>query len=225
MWDRTTDGFLPGPWFKGRILADRSDVSPDGRHLIYFAVGGMGWARRATGGTWTAISALPSLTAMSIWGQGDTWGGGGMFASSSSFWLLADANTFLLRDDSSLRRETYGYHRLPIEARMERDGWVRKGDDAKRRPVFEKVIPGKWILRKVGWYRGYEIERPDASKLAFPTWEWAEWDRERLVWAEGGRLSTGEVGDHQLDSVRALYDFHPMTPPTRPKFIDAKSSQ
>ncbi|MDP9115214.1 MAG: hypothetical protein M3O20_16215, partial [Acidobacteriota bacterium] len=33
LWDRTNDKFKPGPWFKGRIFADRSDLSPDGRHM------------------------------------------------------------------------------------------------------------------------------------------------------------------------------------------------
>src|SRR3954465_4729128 len=79
IWDRANDRFKPGSWFKGRIFADRSDVSPDGRHMIYFAMGGVEWAIPATGGTWTAISELPSLKAAALWGQGDTWAGGGMF--------------------------------------------------------------------------------------------------------------------------------------------------
>lgn len=36
IWDRAADEFRPGQWFKGRIYADQSDVSPDGRHMIYF---------------------------------------------------------------------------------------------------------------------------------------------------------------------------------------------
>ena len=242
MWDRTTDGFQPGPWFKGRILADRSDVSPDGRHLIYFAMGGMGWAIPATGGTWTAISVLPSLKAMSIWGQGDP--RLPALLSISTCRLSAGPSPGA-EEECSCRAVLSGWKRMPIcssfemiqsydekrmpphrrhKSRMERDGWVRKGDNAKG-PVLEKVIPEGWILRKVGWYCGYEIERPNASKLTFLAWEWAEWDRRRLVWAEGGRLLTAKVGNHQLDFVRALYDFNPMTPPSRPGSLDAKSSQ
>jgi len=56
--------------------------SPDGQHMIYFAMGGVEWAIPATGGTWTAISELPSLKASALWGQGDTRGGGGMFILS-----------------------------------------------------------------------------------------------------------------------------------------------
>ena len=69
IWDRANDKFKPGSWFKGRIFADRSDISPDGRHMIYFAMGGVAWAIPATGGTWTAISELPSLKAAALWGQ------------------------------------------------------------------------------------------------------------------------------------------------------------
>lgn len=69
IWNRTNDKFKPGQWFKGRIYADRSDISPDGRHMIYFAMGGVAWAIPATRGTWTAISELPSLKATSLWGR------------------------------------------------------------------------------------------------------------------------------------------------------------
>src|SRR5258708_15156016 len=137
IWDRTNDKFKPGSWFRGRIFADRSDISPDGRHMIYFAMGGVAWAIPATGGTWTAISELPSLKASALWGQGDTWGGGGMFLSKSSFWLEADANTYLIRDNSGLRRETCGPDR-PYQSRMERDGWVAK-EGGKKGPMIEKV--------------------------------------------------------------------------------------
>ena len=74
--------------------------------MIYFAMGGVAWAIPATGGTWTAISRVPSLRAIALWGQGDTWGGGGMFTSNTSYWLNLDINTFLIRDDSNLRRDS-----------------------------------------------------------------------------------------------------------------------
>jgi hypothetical protein len=83
LWDRRADEFTPGQWFKGKIYPDRADISPDGRHLIYFAMGCVAWATLKTGGTWTAISRVPSLTALALWPQGDTWGGGGMFKTSS----------------------------------------------------------------------------------------------------------------------------------------------
>lgn len=221
IWDRTHDKFKPSSWFRGRIFADRSDISPDGRHMIYFAMGGVAWAIPATGGTWTAISELPSLKAAALWGQGDTWGGGGMFISNSSFWLEADANTRLIRDDSGLRRETYGANR-PYQSRMERDGWVKK-EARNKRPIFEKAIRENWILRKVGWNGGYELEQHQECKLAFPSWEWAEWDHQRLVWADSGCLRAARVGTHKLGPVRTLHDFNDMMPPHEASLLDLEA--
>jgi hypothetical protein len=211
IWDRTNDEFKPGPWFKGRIFADRSDISPDGRHIIYFAMGGVAWAIPSTGGTWTAISELPSLKASSLWRQGDTWGGGGMFESNNSYWINADANTSLLRDNSGLRREAYDPHRK-CRSPMEQDGWARKNGSVEKGPAFERIIGNGWILRKIGHKPRYQLEQPGEHKPNFRSWEWADWDRHRLVWAEGGRLMAARVGVHKLHSIRTLYDFNGMVP-------------
>jgi hypothetical protein len=202
IWNRLNDKFKPGPWFKGRIYADRSDISADGKHLIYFAMGGVAWAIPETGGTWTAISKLPLLKATALWGQGGTRGGGGMFTSNKSFWLEADENTSLIRDDSGLRREKD----RPRQSRLERDGWIARGR------LLEKNVRGSWLLRRVGPDSGYELEQPGERKLEFPAWEWADWDRHRLVWAEGGCLRTAALGPHKLGSTSTLYDFNGMVP-------------
>jgi hypothetical protein len=132
IWNRVSDKFKPGQWFKGRIFGDCSDISPDGRHMIYFAMGGVAWAIPATGGTWTAISKLPSLKAEALWGQGDTWGGGGMFTSNKSFWLEATAETFLIRDNSGLRRETHGAHRASSTRVADGEGRVGCKEDCQQ---------------------------------------------------------------------------------------------
>jgi hypothetical protein len=222
IWDRTKDKFKPGSWFKGRIFADRSDISPDGRHMIYFAMGGVSWAIPATGGTWTAISQLPSLKAVALWGQGDTRGGGGMFLSNNSYWLEADGHTSLIRDNSGLRRETYGPHRQ-YQSRMERDGWVTKNDGSGAH-LFEKIIREGWILRRIGLEGGYELEQPGEHKLEFPAWEWAEWDRKLLVWASGGCLLAARIGTHKLGPVHTLYDSNSMPAPAsiKPPLKDAQ---
>lgn len=204
-WNRENDRFKRGQRFKGRIFVDRSSLSPDGRHMIYFAMGGVSSAIGATRGTWTAISRAPSLTAIALWGQGDTWGGGGMFTSNNSYWLDANDNTFLIRDSSGLRRDV----KPPAYSRMERDGWICKYDSGS---VFEKAIPKGWILRKIirhGRPERHELEQTeDHTKLLFPEWEWAEWDRKRLVWAEAGRLRAASLKSHELGTVRTLHDFN-----------------
>jgi hypothetical protein len=151
-------------------------------------MGGVAWAIPATGGTWTAISQLPSLKASALWGQGDTWSGGGFFLSNDTFWLEADDKTFLIRDHSGLRREVDRPH-LRFRSREERDGWGGKGGDPT---AIEKSIRNGWILRKFGWA--------------------AQGDRKRLVWAEKGCLRSARIGSHKLGPVRTLYDFNGMVP-------------
>ena len=214
MWDRRDDTLQPGQWFKGKIYADYSDISPDGRHMIYLAMAGLAWAVPETGGSWTAISILPSLTAVALWGQGGDTRGGGMFISNDCFWLYDSANTYLIRDNSGLHRETYPPDRwrtLSCERRMERDGWVAQGGWAALRPILEKTIHEGWVLRRLGWDGEYELEHPREGKLSLPSWECAEWDRHRLVWADKGCLRAARVGRHGLDSVRTLYDFNDVT--------------
>ena len=213
LWDRAHDKFKLGQWFKGRILVDRSDLSPDGRHMIYFAMGSAGWAIPATGGTWTAISRVPSLKAIALWGHGDTWGGGGMFARNSSYWLYPANKLFLIRDNCKLRRETSP----PAFTRVEQPaGWVRK-EIGRLHYAFEKTIPKGWILRRIVQYRKadlYELDqRQNNCKLKFSKWDWADWDDNRLVWAEEGCLRAAKIRSHNLGTIRTLYDFNGMKPP------------
>ena len=56
-WNRRDDSFKSGQWLYGRIYERRSDLAPDGRHLIYFAMNGR-WTSSAKG-AWTAISRAP----------------------------------------------------------------------------------------------------------------------------------------------------------------------
>lgn len=139
LWDRDRDKFKPCQRFKGRILTSMSDTSPDGRFMIYSAMGGSAWAIPAIGGTWTAISRVPSLTAIALWGQsGSTWGCGGMFTSNHSYWLGSDANTFLIRDTNLLWRE----RKRPNHSSVQRDGWSQKnGPREVRRVYMRKRFP------------------------------------------------------------------------------------
>jgi hypothetical protein len=213
LWNREHDTFKLGPWFKGRLYPERSDVSPDGRHLIYFAMGGVAWAIPATNGTWTAISRLPSLTALALWGQGDTWGGGGMFTSNQSYWLNADANTFLVRDDAPLWRD----RKRPAGSRRELAGW--KTTKPWLGEVSEKAMPKGWVLRRIARYPKrdrYELEQAEhGHKLVFPAWEWADWDRKRLAGAECGCLRAAALSLHKLGAVSTLYDFNAIMPPRK----------
>lgn len=47
-WNRENDCFTMGQWLKGKLYHFRSDISPNGQHWVYFAMG-------ARGQTWTDI--------------------------------------------------------------------------------------------------------------------------------------------------------------------------
>jgi hypothetical protein len=123
-WDLSNDHFEKGQWFKGRIYEHHCDLSPSGRYLVYWAGN-----HKAPYYHWTAVSRPPYLTAISLW-PNDGSIGGGVFDDESRLLL-----TYLSR------RKAYGnplpngfeveawtgdYH-APLghitEARLLRDGW------------------------------------------------------------------------------------------------------
>lgn len=68
LWARETDQFRLGQWLNGRIYERRSDLAPDGKHFLYFAMNGR-WKSEVRG-TWTAISRAPCLKALSLFPRG-----------------------------------------------------------------------------------------------------------------------------------------------------------
>jgi len=87
-WNTDNDSFEHGQWFHGVMEADRSDLSPSGNRLIYFA---KGHKRRGVAegyaDTWTAVSRPPYWTALALWPLGNTWFGGGLFADEGTVLL------------------------------------------------------------------------------------------------------------------------------------------
>src|SRR6187401_1906577 len=94
-WNLKDDSFEGGQWLKARIYERRSDLSPSGERLVYFAA-----SYRGPHQTWTAVSRPPYFTALALWPKGDAWGGGGLFSSENELLLnhpssqLALANGF-----------------------------------------------------------------------------------------------------------------------------------
>ncbi len=78
LWDIDADTFTEGHWFKGTIDTYLCDVSPDASKMIYTAQKRHKWwiPDGATKNNWTAISRPPYLTALAMWPNSDTPGGG-----------------------------------------------------------------------------------------------------------------------------------------------------
>ena len=232
-WQRDTDRFELGQWLKARIYERRCDLSPDGRHLLYFAMNGR-WASEAKG-AWSAISQAPYLKASTLLAKGDCWHGGGLFLSNRDYWLNDGYGHTVLRDASGLKRAerdpqhaSYGGECPGVYyLRLQRDGWTLRDAPTGTRSgttwMFEKRINAHWQLRKFAhaglghaagrgcYYDEHALWHPRAERLLpLPDWEWADVDRGRLVWAEHGVLSAGFVAVDGLRDVRVLFDFRAM---------------
>ncbi|MFZ5557521.1 MAG: hypothetical protein ACOZDY_12520 [Pseudomonadota bacterium] len=230
-WDREHDRFRVGQWLYGRIYERRCDLSPDGRHLIYFAMNGR-WSSRVKG-SWTAISRAPYLKALALWAKGDCWQGGGLFLGPKKYWINGGGAHELLHDESRLQasldspwHEGYGGECPGVYyIRLQRDGWAMQHtapDGADGRVTrFEKRVNDHWRLRKLAFAtlfrpegRGCYFDRHQlrnartGETVDLPAWEWAEVDRGRIVWAEAGVLFAARVERRGLGAALALHDFN-----------------
>ena len=93
LWDTKRDIFTPGQWFKGRVYENKCDLSPDGKLLIYFVLKGNS-VQPDYGYTWTAISKPPYFTALALWKEHGTWGGGGHFIDNKTVRIYVPKDSF-----------------------------------------------------------------------------------------------------------------------------------
>ena len=132
-WDLAADRFERGHWFTGRIHDKRSDLSPDGELLVYFAAKYVHPTpeRPHAMYAWTAVSRAPWLTALALWPKTDAWWGGGLFTGPRDLWLnhppdQADAHPG--HPTRGLRVETNpdasGENEPVYARRLDRDGWA-----------------------------------------------------------------------------------------------------
>lgn len=233
LWNRDRDTFHLGQWLKGRIYERRSDISPDGKHVIYFAMNGR-WQSESRG-AWTAISRVPYLKAIAFFPKGDCWHGGGLWTGKTKYWLNDGYGHKALHHPSSLQRDTqyhpeggYGGECLSVYyPRLLRDGWtwidrikIRQWQD---KDIFEKPIGQGWTLRKIAhaevgapvgkgcYWDEHELIGPNSvTAMACPDWEWAELDNKRLVWATAGKLYAAQVRKDGLKNETVLFDFNDM---------------
>jgi len=222
---------------KGRIYERRTDISPDGKHMIYFAMNGK-WSSE-TRGAWTAVSKAPYLKALDLFAKGDCWEGGGLFLSTNRYWVndrYYDPNNLLYNNSSCLRDEefrpdlNYGAECTGVYyPRLLRDGWklIERADrnSWNSATIFEKPLLKDWVLRKVAheqigspvgkgcyWDEHELVNSVSKTRISCPDWEWADWEQDTLVWAEAGKLyRAGLSGRTELRSAKLLHDFNSYT--------------
>lgn len=230
-WDQHDDSFECGQWFKGRVYERRSDLSPDGEHLIYFAAN-----HKPPHGTWTAISRPPYFTALALWPKGDCWNGGGWFLSKLSFVLNHGAHQAELAEGFSLKKlrraelARWGGEDSTVWWNvLERDGWMRVEDGKFERGArgWKAILPERWVKehpgRKLslemciagvgaqdrGWYNlRYRVFTIKGEVMAPRSLDWADWDRGGdLAMASDGKILRRGVRKGELLPEVELADF------------------
>jgi len=219
---------------KGRIYERRSDLSPDGKYFLYFAMNGR-WQSEARG-AWSAISRAPYLKALALFPKGDCWHGGGLWISNRTYWLNDGYGHSALRDTTLVRRdpqycpsEYYDGEDLGVYYhRLMRDGWTLTEQGYvgkwKDKDVFEKPIGHGWTLRKIAhaelgasegkgcYWDEHELAHARSNTIiACPKWEWADLDGKRLVWTNDGKLTCARIKTSGLTDMTQLCDFNDLT--------------
>ena len=233
LWNRRNDTFEIGQWLKGRIYERRSDLSPNGKHFIYFAMNGR-WQSEAKG-SWTAISRTPYLKAIALFPKGDCWNGGGLFTANQRYWLndgcVHDQMTTtreVVRDARFRLTENYGGECPGVYyPKLMRDGWelgrTEELGKCNRVTIFEKPLVRGWTLRKLAhaegnpdpgkgcyWDEHELVNAKSGQTVSCPGWEWADLDGKRLVWASEGKLFAARLTVSGLINEHELYDFNEM---------------
>ena len=229
-WNRADDSFTLGQWFKGRIYHFRSDISPDGKHWIYFAMSKL--AR-----TYTVVAKTPYLKALDFYPKGDAWNGGGLFTSNRDYWLNTGpfaygipkkTSKFSVQDKWLGKDDEQGECPGVYFRRLQRDGWTHLSwtQPGAEHSVwrFEKRINEHWNLIKLfnakwpskpgqGIYFEEHLlqHKKTAQEITFPDWEWADIDGARLLWAEKGLIMQGRVSKNGLEGKKMLFDANPLS--------------
>lgn len=164
-WWLSSDKLEVGQWFKGRIHERRSDLSPDGELLVYLA------AKHTGLGTWNAVSRPPYLTALAIWPNIGTWGGGGLFETDRTLGLNVmkaqpepHGDFKIPKNFRATRIADWGGRGEdePIEStRMERDGW--RFTSAGKHSGYKSGAPAHWTFEEP---ETCERERPRVGHKA-----------------------------------------------------------
>lgn len=185
LWDTAHDTFERGQWLNGRVYEEKCDLSPDGELFVYFSAKHGKPRDEAIGGIWTAVSKPPYFTALALWPQMGTYGGGGLFADRRKLALrICSSDIAAGFTTGPLKFEE---HAVPYDAKWERDGWFPAEMVRKRCVRWVKAHPRLGIhLSFEPDEKMYTLRSPEAELLLA---EWADFDRRgRLVFAAGGKI-------------------------------------
>lgn len=149
-WDLTTDTFTYGQWVKARIYPEMCDLSPDGKHLLYFAQ-----THKGQYVTYFGISIAPYLKAINFYNEAGTYTIGGHWVDTKTFWVEGISSverecTWLKRVDAPNGRQR------SFVFRNQRCGWGHLKEESKDfyyRDFFKEDFGFALLdlLAKVAW--------------------------------------------------------------------------
>ncbi len=227
-WDRKTNEVVRGQWLKGRIYPRRCDLSPDGRHIIYFAYNGR-WQQESLG-SWTAVSRYPYLKALDFWPKGDAWNGGGLFLSNQKYLLYErfphQQSTFSgefqvkkgIPNFRIMNNECLGIY-IP---KLMRDGWKYEGRQREEKDqiitmvkrVNSQISVQKWVHATISppkgkgvYYEEHQILGIDYKPEYFKDVENLDCYQETLFWPYQGKIYTAKVRGDFIDEAKEVHDF------------------
>lgn len=234
-WDTGKDTFEEGQWFHGHIYVGRSDLSPSGSLLVYFAnkLNRKTVTDKEYTYAWTAISKPPFLTALALWPKGDCWHGGGLFTGQHDVFLNHRPDTAVPHPKHlpkgvrvTANPNAAGEDDPILLRRMERDGWTLKqsleydyyGRRTTKPAILEKANKkGSLTLRVEKYYDPEEqwlcsIVTRQGKEFPIGVGTWADFDQAgRLVFASQGRLFSGTLKKGRVALVQ-LADFNASKP-------------
>jgi hypothetical protein len=241
-WNTSSDEFVPGQWFHGRIYERRCDLSPNGSLLIYFCnkINARTLKDQEYTKAWTAISHPPYLTALALWPKRDCWHGGGLFQDEHTVWLNhkpAVAKPHPKHMPKKLKvisnPSAHGEDDPIFSMRLERDGWKLiqewKVENRGYPKMFatiqpeirEKSLHGQpWALRLIRSISALDYKEEFAVVEKAGNWAvplegaaWADWDRHgRLALARDGRIFVLNISPGGSLKETQLLDLNPSKP-------------
>jgi len=84
-WDRSKDTFRVGPWFHARVYAKACSLSPDGKHVLIYAMDGH-WDTPNCG-AWFTLLSVPDFKLLAEFPIGDLYGAFAGFIDSQQYWV------------------------------------------------------------------------------------------------------------------------------------------
>lgn len=234
-WDLKANQFERGQWFKGNIYERKSDLSPDGSKLAYFAAK---YHYGAELQTWIAVSTPPYFTAHVLWKTIGTYVDISLFTANNSLSLAVYSNDsvidpyegFTVPKQLRVKRKPWPGHFYitPEHDRLIRDGWfVQSGDPVYHGANSEKnylVIYRKYLMpeneqvylemaAKSSGNSLYKLCNANDNPIILNA-NWADFHCKNVYFSSGGVLLQVPIyengGRFTLGDLKQLADFSEM---------------